>query len=321
MYVPDNGISVIICCYNSSPRLKATLEHLAAQTGVENLQWEIVLVDNNSSDDTKEVATTFWSTTCNPAPLRIVIEKNAGLTYARSAGIRAAKHDIIIFCDDDNWLHSHYLSNTQSIFCSDKQIGMVGPTGIEAVYEAEKPSWLNGHEGVLCVFDTHQSEIVVQKGKTKIVRIAGAGMGVKKEILLHYLDDLEKNAKRMVLDRSPNQMLSGGDDDINIVALNLGYKLVLTDKLKLKHFIPAFKLKKDYILRLHEGMAYSMVLLTHFHGPENSRPHDWNIGGLIKYMLVNAIKDPFNNSILMRTIRGRRKARTYLHQLLQQGLG
>lgn len=318
MHVAANGISVIICCYNSSSRLKTTLQYLAAQTGADSLQWEVVLVDNNSTDDTQKVATDFWAVAGTPVPLRIVAEKMAGLTYARAAGIKAAQYDIVLFCDDDNWLHAEYLQQIKAVFCSDKQIGITGPSSIEAVYEVEKPDWLQGHENVLCVFDTHQSQIVVHKDKPDIVHVAGAGMAVKKEILLSYLSDLDRNSGRLLLDRSPNQMLSGGDDDINILALNLGYKLLLTDKLRLQHFIPAFKLNKEYVLRLYEGMAYSMVLLNHFHGQRPDKAQGWNVGGMIKYIILNAIKNPFNNSILMRTIRGRRRARNYLQLLLQQ---
>src|SRR4051794_28120754 len=96
----NDGVSMVICCYNSSARITATLEHLAAIKT--DIPWEIVLVDNLSDDDTKEKALYAWNN--NPlARLKVVDEKNRGLMNARITGVRNASYSIISFIDDDNW--------------------------------------------------------------------------------------------------------------------------------------------------------------------------------------------------------------------------
>src|SRR5688572_20942184 len=103
------GISVIICCYNSSQRIGETLRHLARQQFPEDFRYEVLLVDNDSTDDTTAVARAIWDKE-GPAgiPLRIVEELRAGQMYARDKGVKEAAYDSIVFCDDDNWLNPDY---------------------------------------------------------------------------------------------------------------------------------------------------------------------------------------------------------------------
>ena len=79
-------------------------------SSIENLQLEVILVDNNCSDNTAKVAIEVWSKFGNPFCLSILTEPTPGLSYARKKGVLSAKGEIIVFCDDDNWLNENYLS-------------------------------------------------------------------------------------------------------------------------------------------------------------------------------------------------------------------
>ena len=102
-----DGISVIICCYNSSTLLPRTLEHLALQDVPENILWELIIVDNNSNDDTAEVARKEWEKYKIDIPFKVVYESNPGLSYARQKGVKEASFELLLFCDDDNWLEKN----------------------------------------------------------------------------------------------------------------------------------------------------------------------------------------------------------------------
>ncbi len=54
--VISKGVSVVVCCYNSAPRLPETLMHLFAQIVNPDIKWEIIIINNASTDDTLEVA-------------------------------------------------------------------------------------------------------------------------------------------------------------------------------------------------------------------------------------------------------------------------
>ncbi|HLO82346.1 MAG TPA: glycosyltransferase family A protein, partial [Chitinophagaceae bacterium] len=136
------GISVIICCYNSGNKLISTLNHLSRQELPADLPWEIILVDNCCTDDTVSIAKQTWESilSSNKPSLIITEEKKAGLSHARKAGIYKAKHEIICFCDDDNWLQKDYLQIAYDTMNSDQEIGVLGGQGI-AISDLPIPEW------------------------------------------------------------------------------------------------------------------------------------------------------------------------------------
>ena len=106
-------ISAVLCTYNRAPLLARALGALTAQTlGLE--QFEVVLVDDGSSDETAEIAAHF-------APLmnlRYSRQPNSGLAAAKNHGICLSKAPIVVILDDDDVLdcralEQHWLSHQQ----------------------------------------------------------------------------------------------------------------------------------------------------------------------------------------------------------------
>src|SRR5215204_3095757 len=101
------GVSIIICGYNSSKRISPTLKALQKQQFADKLvSWEVIFVDNASTDDTEHVATEVWNS--DPVTsFKIVKEEKPGLMHARKKGLAHAINDIVSFIDDDNWVEPH----------------------------------------------------------------------------------------------------------------------------------------------------------------------------------------------------------------------
>lgn len=127
-------ISVILCTWNNSSRLNSTLSYFQKIKVPSDLSWELILVDNNSQDDTADVAKKF-----EPAlPLKYVFEPVQGLSKARNTGIGHANGQYVLFTDDDvipcdDWLVEYYhffLKHPEDYYCG----GEVIPH-----YEGEKP--------------------------------------------------------------------------------------------------------------------------------------------------------------------------------------
>ena len=102
-------ISVILCTYNRCQSLAKTLESIAVSVLPESVEWEVVVVDNNSKDQTREVIEDFCRR--NAGRFRYIHESQQGLSHARNAGIREARGEILAFTDDDiivdnKWLHT-----------------------------------------------------------------------------------------------------------------------------------------------------------------------------------------------------------------------
>lgn len=103
------NVSVILCTWNNCSRLRTTMDFIlrnAMQTGID---WELILVNNNCTDSTDEVANDF----CGKLPVVYIYEPKQGLSRARNAGLNAATGDLVVFTDDDvmpcaNWLRSYW---------------------------------------------------------------------------------------------------------------------------------------------------------------------------------------------------------------------
>ncbi len=90
-------VSVIVPTYNRCTTLKKALAALAAQEAPE-VCWEVIVVDNNSGDSTKEAAQSFVE---KNGRFRYVFEPRQGSSYARNTGAGAARADVMAFTDDD----------------------------------------------------------------------------------------------------------------------------------------------------------------------------------------------------------------------------
>ena len=135
------AISVVICCHNSAAVLPPTLMHLAAQIVDPSVQWEVVVIDNASTDDTVQVAMRVWPATV-PAPFRVIGEPRLGLMHARERGIAESTGDFIAFVDDDNWLCPEWVQSAVDTMRLNPRVG--GLAGFnEPVFEGSRPHWFD----------------------------------------------------------------------------------------------------------------------------------------------------------------------------------
>ena len=133
----ESGVSVVICTYNRAQSLRRTLESLCKQTEAGQLSWELVVVDNRSSDSTRIVCEEFKA----KLPLLYLFEERPGKSNALNRGISAACHDFLLFTDDDvevapDWLVNFTKAgarNPSTAFFSGK---------IVPQYEHKPPEWI-----------------------------------------------------------------------------------------------------------------------------------------------------------------------------------
>jgi glycosyltransferase involved in cell wall biosynthesis len=111
-------ISVVICTYNRADQLRETLEHWTKLSSTH--AWEIVLVDNASTDSTREVVEDFLD--CLPN-LRAVYEQRRSLGAARQRGWREARGELIAFTDDDCYPDRDYIDQIARVFDEVPEIG------------------------------------------------------------------------------------------------------------------------------------------------------------------------------------------------------
>ena len=232
------GVSVIVCCYNSAKRLPETLWHLALQNVPENIKWEVIVVDNNSTDNTSEVGLQIWNGFKKDISFRIVKEEQQGLSYARHTGAKEAQFEFLVFCDDDNWFDENYIHYAFCIMCENNNIGILGGRS-KGVFESKKPEWFDRFETAYAVGKPYENSGVANVKKY----LAGAGMVMRKSTL-QKLETL--SFKQLLTDRRGIQLSSGGDAELSLVLLFMGYDLYYDERLQFKHFMPSNRLTWKY---------------------------------------------------------------------------
>jgi glucosyl-dolichyl phosphate glucuronosyltransferase len=146
-------LSVCICTYNRAQSLARTLDTLAAQVGIDWADFEVIVVDNNCTDDTAKVV----SAAAGRLPVRRVVEGTQGLANARNRALAEARGEWIIFTDDDVLLEPDWLLSYAEAFAAFPEAGFAGGR-IVPLWPDGPPGWFKGERldlmnGVLVWYD------------------------------------------------------------------------------------------------------------------------------------------------------------------------
>ena len=130
-------ITVIMCTRNRARQLRNVLDTFVRLTPPVDATWEMLVVDNGSTDDTAATIDAF----ADRLPLRRISEPKAGLSNARNAGVRAAKGEYICWTDDDVELDPGWLAAYARAFHRYRDGTIFGGI-VEPVFEAPPPDWM-----------------------------------------------------------------------------------------------------------------------------------------------------------------------------------
>ena len=137
----EPAVSVVICTYNRDKFIGEALNCLAKQSLPPD-QFEVIVVDNKSTDNTATIAKNFIAkhTELN---MRYVLEPNKGLSFARNRGIGEAKAPIITYIDDDAEVTPRFLQSIVNFMQADKTVSGIGGKVIPKYSESEEPKWMS----------------------------------------------------------------------------------------------------------------------------------------------------------------------------------
>lgn len=251
-----DGVSVIVCCYNSESRLPKTIEHLAKQI-TNGISYEVIIVDNNCTDNTVTVAQEEWNKYVTNASFKIVEEKTPGLSSARHKGVAVASYEYVVFCDDDNWLAEDYCEIVFEMLSKNNHIGAIGGqstattdclTGLPDWFEQAKSAYAVGKQAI------STSDV------SDRMYLWGSGLGFKKTLYNKAYATLPS----LLSDRNGKELSSGGDSECCIRFLLLGYQLYYDERLKFVHFIPNEKLSKLYYNHLEQSFEKAHAVLSYY---------------------------------------------------------
>ena len=136
--LPPPAVSVVLCTYNRSHLLAQAISALLRQTD-ETPPYEVIVVDNNSVDATRDVVGQFLAS----GAVRYEFEPSQGLSAARNHGVSVARADLIAFTDDDVRVGPTWVQSIVQAFNDNPDADMVGGK-VEPVWEEAPPPWLPG---------------------------------------------------------------------------------------------------------------------------------------------------------------------------------
>ena len=246
------GMSFVLCCHNSARRMQETLGYLAAQRVPRGTPWEVVLVDNASTDGTAEVARRIWG--AGPAPLRIVEEPRTGLSRARIAGARATRYEAFTLVDDDNWLAPDWLAISLDAIRSHPAVGAVGGQST-AVCESPAPAWFPSFTESYAVGQQadESGDVTQTRGY-----LWGAGLVARRPA---WAELLQAGFRTFLEDRTGSRLRSGGDTEICHGLHLRGWRLYYESALEFRHFMPTGRLEWRYFRRLYRSFGVASIVL------------------------------------------------------------
>lgn len=241
-------ISAVICTHNRASYLQKALSSLMEQT-LEKCAYEILIVDNGSSDETKDVVQRF-----SEVPnLRYLFEPSIGLSRARNTGWHHARGEYVAFLDDDavacrEWLQK-YLQTFETF---SPKPGCVGGR-VLPVWEAPRPDWLSDKMlGTLSVFDWSDFPLVIDDG----MGLSGCNIAFLRELLQLT------GGFPVELGRQGNRLLGGEEVLLRRRVAGMGYSIVYSPDILVNHSISASRLTKQWFCQETYSAGHSKARMV-----------------------------------------------------------
>lgn len=239
-------ISLVIATYNRATPLMEVLGTVTAQD-LPAPEWECVVVDNNSHDDTQQRFAAFAAT--HPAyNLRIVREAQQGLSHARNRGIAESTAPYIAIIDDDERINPGFLSAYAALFDADPSAVAAGGE-IIASYPSGRPAWMSRYTEIPIANPMSFGSCVRPFPAGKIP--GGGNMAFRREALVRC------GAFDPALGRVGGKLTGGEESDLFERLRRAGEELWYVPGAVMWHIIPPEKLTEEYFRRLCYNIGVS----------------------------------------------------------------
>jgi glycosyltransferase involved in cell wall biosynthesis len=282
-----DNLTVLICTWNRSSLLGETLDSLARVSVPDGLRWDVLVVDNNSTDDT---ATTVRNRALSfPVPLRYEFERRPGKSWAMNTGLAACSSPITAFIDDDIDVSREWLTAVTTSFSEHRDISYVGGR-VDPIWEAPCPGWFadTGKTlwGTLAILD-YGDEPFVFEDRRKIP--IGANFAIRRAIVESvggFDPTLGRNSDRILLGQELPEFFArvrtAGLHGLYVPAMRVG------------HHVPARRLRPDYVRRWWYGKGVSRARMEAVH-PVTELGLDLRrvptIAGIPRFLFGSAVRD------------------------------
>lgn len=250
--IPDHkrdriDITLVLCTYNRSGSLVLALKSVAASILPEQIAWEILVVDNNSTDETPAAVKDFCG--AFPGRCRYILEHRQGLSHARNTGIQNARGDIVAFMDDDVTVDERWLHNLTASLYNGEWSGVGGRVLLK--WSSCPPRWLS-REGKQALSPFAMFDLGLKAGELAESPV-GANMAYRKVMFQKY------GLFRTDLGRCAGSLMSNEDTEFGARLLAGGERFWYEPAAVVYHPVPENRLNKGYLLSWHFGDGRSAM--------------------------------------------------------------
>lgn len=297
-------ITLLICTYNGSRTIQRALEAIFNQTDVSNELFEVLVVDNASTDNTSQLATENIQRLGLSG--EVLKESKPGKINAFLTGINAAKSELVSIVDDDNFIEPGFIRHTLEIFDHYPHVGMTGSINRISA-DQDLPYWFSWTNGRYACGRPSMTDIVQNPSDSNIVIaktavISGAGSTFRIKPILNclsrgycFFNDTQRGKKMKI---------TGEDSELCWLIRSLGWQFASDSRIQLRHAIKKERLELKQFEVLCKTIGAGSIgidpfLFTHKH----SGGH-WSFKWTWQWQLISKIKRYINFQLISITSRG-----------------
>ena len=299
-----SDVSVLIATFNRAELLGDTLDVLAQSDAPGPRSWDVVVIDNNSRDHTRQVVEARQRSF--PVPLRYVFESRQGRSAALNTGHRVTTAPLILYTDDDVHVAPRWLSVGAAALAEGwDYIG--GP--VDPLWQAPRPAWLHQTlHGTIAILDYGTSRFVFEDRQRVPL---GANMGIRRALLDRiggFREDLGRSTGKRILGQEVPDLLAR--------ARAVRARGLYVPDFRVEHHVPATRLTKSYFRRWWYGKGASKASLelrqplTELGLDLRREPH---IGPVPRFVVGGAVRDAVAYA---RTLITGDDARRFQHEMM-----
>jgi len=243
------SVTILICTRNGSQTIEASLAAACDQEGTSSDSYDILVVDNGSSDGTPELISELLS--ARQLSWRMISEKKEGKLNAFLKGVSEAQGEIVAVVDDDNIIARDYVSRILKFFSEYPEVGMVGSAN--RLYGAMEPEWFAQiRDRFACSDPIAIGEVIARPDRDRVVTTfavpPGAGSAFRRTPLIaalqqgfFFLNDTFRGSTMSV---------TGEDTELCYLFQHLGWLFGIDRDLVVEHCVRPDRLTYNYALKL-----------------------------------------------------------------------
>lgn len=264
VHIQSLDLSVGIPTYNGASRLPKLLDALFKQIGLENISWEIIVVDNNSNDNTCEIIRNYQLTWNYHFPLIYLKEQEQGAAFARLRALKEARGEITAFLDDDilpdpRWVEQAYA------FGQKHKLAGAWSGQIHGDFDSRPPENFKRIQAFIAIREHGNEPFLFDANNLRLP--TGAAFVVRKQVWCDSVPNV-----LVFKGRQGSSMVGGEDLEPLLYIHSSGWQIWYNPAMHTLHQIPHWRLEKDYLLSLARGCGLSICELRYINAKPWEKP-------------------------------------------------